>query len=76
MNRRRLWRWTVIAWAVAVVAGGGLTLALQDSAAPPRHRWEENDEPAPVLQLEQREYADCSTREHPTNVACAYVVTP
>ncbi|MGI5457924.1 hypothetical protein ACQEWB_33065 [Streptomyces sp. CA-249302] len=35
LPRRRVWRWAVTVWAVGVVAGGLLTLWLQDSAAPP-----------------------------------------
>ncbi|MEV1063852.1 hypothetical protein [Streptomyces sp. NPDC050263] len=34
-SRRRMWRWAVGAWLAAVVVAGGLTLWLQDSAAPP-----------------------------------------
>ena len=32
--RRRIWRWAVAVWAVAVVGGGLLTLLLQDSTEP------------------------------------------
>jgi hypothetical protein len=32
---RRVWRWAVMVWLVAVVLGGGLTLWLQDSTRPP-----------------------------------------
>ncbi|MFE1313471.1 hypothetical protein [Streptomyces sp. NPDC058755] len=46
--RRRLWRWAVCAWAVAVVAGGGLTLWLQDSVGPQGpYGWENGDGPTP-----------------------------
>ncbi|MFF4041701.1 hypothetical protein [Streptomyces sp. NPDC001816] len=46
--RRRLWRWAVCAWAVAVVAGGGLTLWLQDSVRPQGpYGWESGDGPTP-----------------------------
>lgn len=46
--RRRLWRWVLCAWAVAVVAGGGLTLWLQDSARPQGpYGWENGDGATP-----------------------------
>ncbi|MFI9614616.1 hypothetical protein ACIHCM_23615 [Streptomyces sp. NPDC052023] len=41
-GRRRVWRWAVLVWAVAVAAGGALTVWLQESAEPPGpYRWEE-----------------------------------
>ncbi|MFE0510279.1 hypothetical protein [Streptomyces sp. NPDC058964] len=50
-RRRRLWRWAVVVWAVAVGAGGGLTLWLQGSTQPRGpYGWEEtHDSPAPLL---------------------------
>ncbi|WP_328438612.1 hypothetical protein OHA71_18415 [Streptomyces sp. NBC_00444] len=46
-GRRRLWRWAVTVWAVAVVVGGGLTLWLHDSGEPPEpYGWEETDGPS------------------------------
>jgi hypothetical protein len=67
VSRRRPWRWAVVTWTVAVVAGGGLTLWLQDSAQPPpRARWEESRTPVPVP-------TDliCPTRDA-DHVVCAY----
>ncbi len=48
-GRRRLWRWALAAWAVAVAVAGGLTLWLQDSAEQPGpYGWEEAT-PTPSL---------------------------
>ena len=67
LSRRRVWRRVVIAWAVAVVVGGGLTLWLQDSAAPPAPaRWE-NAPPS-----ERPVHSDCPDDEGPTVVLCAW----
>ncbi|MFE7861328.1 hypothetical protein [Streptomyces sp. NPDC057403] len=67
LSRRRLWRWAVIAWAVAVAAGGLLTLWLRDSAAPPPPaRWENappSERPAP---------SDCPEEEGRTILVCAW----
>ncbi|MEU5532416.1 hypothetical protein [Streptomyces sp. NPDC020362] len=47
-RRRRWWRWVVGAWAVAVAAGGGLTLWLQDSARPREpYVWDNGDAETP-----------------------------
>ncbi|WP_327719338.1 hypothetical protein OG381_31020 [Streptomyces sp. NBC_00490] len=48
-RRSRLWRRAVIAWAVAVVVGAGLTRWLQDSAEPPEPRVWEQSSPEPAL---------------------------
>ncbi|WP_328501666.1 hypothetical protein OG828_17445 [Streptomyces sp. NBC_00457] len=73
-GRRRLWRWAVTVWAVAVVVGGGLTLWLQDSAEPPEpYGWEETASPTPSLP-EDFESLCPSLTSHPDDevILCAY----
>jgi hypothetical protein len=42
LGRRRVWRWAVVVWLVAVAVAGGLTLWLRDAAEPPGpYRWQE-----------------------------------
>jgi hypothetical protein len=48
-RRRRIWRWAVAVWAVAVVAGGLLTLWLRDSAEPPPPVGRQESSPTPSL---------------------------
>lgn len=55
-TRRRGWRWAVGVWVAAAAVGGGLTLWLQDSTAPParqpngRHAPQESA--APLLHMD------------------------
>lgn len=76
MRRRRLWRWAVVVWAVAVTVAGGATLWLQDSRPPGEdgktYRWREF-EPRPTHD------SDCpgpgktpTPRPDGTVVDCAY----
>jgi hypothetical protein len=52
----RLWRRAVVAWAVAVVVGGGLTLWLQD----PGETHDPGAKPAPLLSQDSQDTAsDC-----------------
>lgn len=46
-RRRRMWRWAVVVWVVAVAVGGGLTLWLQDAAEPTAPYSGEREEPSP-----------------------------
>lgn len=53
---RRAWRWAVLVWVVAVAAGGGLTVWLQDAAKPPeRPAWYRTgvNDPAPLLRQDK-----------------------
>ncbi|MEU1403441.1 hypothetical protein ABZ471_13945 [Streptomyces sp. NPDC005728] len=90
--RRRRWRrWAVCAWAVAVAAGGGLTLWLQDSVRPQEpYVWENGDGSTPGLHgstprplHESSADYECPPSPEPTSTqgpsrtvaACAYVTT-
>ncbi|MEV1078830.1 hypothetical protein AB0I98_11345 [Streptomyces sp. NPDC050211] len=72
-GRRRLWRWAVTVWAVAVVVGGGLTLWLQDSAEPPEpYGWEETEDPAPLLRSDVESLCPSATFRPEEDFVCAY----
>ncbi|MGW0941570.1 hypothetical protein ACWD4O_03330 [Streptomyces sp. NPDC002623] len=55
-SRRRMWQWAVGAWLAAVVVAGGLTLWLQDAAAPPAQQPQSGSAPgesaAPLLHMD------------------------
>lgn len=76
-GRRRLWRWAVIVWAVAVVVGGGLTLWLQDSAEPPEppepYGREETALPTPSLPEDIESLCPSVTVRPGEDILCAYV---
>ncbi|MEU7060442.1 hypothetical protein [Streptomyces sp. NPDC046197] len=47
-RRKRVWRWAVAGWVLAVTVGGGLTLWLQDDTHPPEpHVWQNADPGTP-----------------------------
>ncbi|MFE9994144.1 hypothetical protein [Streptomyces avermitilis] len=70
-RRRRLWRWAVGVWALAALAGGGLTLWLQDSTEPPPPTgWE--PAPAPLLSTDVRDHLPCPSASDGQAVACTY----
>ncbi|WP_432155886.1 MULTISPECIES: hypothetical protein [unclassified Streptomyces] len=72
-RRVRSWRWAVALWAVTVVAAGGLTLWLRDSAAPPEPRgWYRDEEPAAPLLRQDGDVPPCPEAGEPTRVVCAY----
>ncbi|WP_244204457.1 hypothetical protein [Streptomyces africanus] len=66
-RRRRVWRWAVIVWVLAVAVAGGLTLWLQDSTQPRGpYVWEQtNPDETPDL-------PPCPTPEDGGAVLCAY----
>jgi hypothetical protein len=63
----RLWRRVLVAWAVAVTLGGGLTLWLQDSGGPHEPNSRQVDKPGgetptPLLSQDGQDTAnDCPT---------------
>ncbi|MET7855328.1 hypothetical protein ABZT48_46050 [Streptomyces avermitilis] len=70
-GRRRVLRWAVGVWAVAVLVAGGLTLWLQDSTEPPPSTgWE--PAPAPLLSADVRDRLPCPSASDGQAVACAY----
>ncbi|MBR8643690.1 hypothetical protein KEF29_40885 [Streptomyces tuirus] len=66
-QRRRVWRWAVIAWALVVAVAGGLTLWAQDSMEPQGPYVWEQTEPDETPDL-----PPCPTPEHGGAVLCAY----
>lgn len=56
-GRRRLWRWAVAVWLVAMAVAGGLTLWWQDSAEPQRYGWEDS---APTPSLGEQGWTACA----------------
>lgn len=73
-ERRRLWRWAVTVWAVAVVVGGGLTLWLQDSGEPPEpYGGEETALPTPSLPEDIESLCPSATVRPGEDILCAYV---
>ena len=79
LPRRRVWRWAVAVWAVAVAVGGLLTLWLQDSTEPrPPARWE-NADPSPSPSAGRYESTECpiptpTPTDEPFYFACAVKV--
>ncbi|WP_037846555.1 hypothetical protein [Streptomyces sp. NRRL S-474] len=67
-QRRRVWRWAVIVWALVVVVAGGLTLWVQDSMEPQGPYVGEQTKPDETPDL-----PPCPTPEEGLDVACAYV---
>lgn len=60
-HRPRWWRWAVIAWAVAVVVGGGLTWWLQDSEEPQKPVGRTEFGPRPSLPEDWKEQCGLAT---------------
>ncbi|MDN0195688.1 hypothetical protein [Streptomyces sp. S.PNR 29] len=80
-RRRRVWRWAVAVWAVAVIVGGGFTLWLQDSVKPPGpYRWEQA-EATSTPSLPEGWETQCPTpsagadEDGPVAIACLIVTT-
>jgi hypothetical protein len=74
-RRRKVWRWAVTVWALAVAVGGGLTLWLQDAAEPDGpYGWEVTQSPEPLP--DGRELASLcpsdGVADDGTLVVCAY----
>ncbi|MFI6851689.1 hypothetical protein [Streptomyces sp. NPDC050416] len=68
-RRRRVWRWAVIVWVLAVAVAGGLTLWLQDSTEPQGPYVWENAKPDKTPDL-----PPCPTPDGAgLPIACAYV---
>ncbi|MDQ0751234.1 hypothetical protein QF034_005465 [Streptomyces africanus] len=68
-RRRRVWRWVVIVWVLAVAVAGGLTLWLRDSTEPQGPYVWENTKPDETPDL-----PPCPTPDRAgLPVACAYV---
>ncbi|MFF4275086.1 hypothetical protein [Streptomyces sp. NPDC001536] len=64
-HRPRWWRWAVIAWAVAVVVGGGLTWWLQDSEEPQKPVGRVELSPQPSLPDDWKEQCGLATPSPP-----------
>ncbi|MEV6508930.1 hypothetical protein [Streptomyces sp. NPDC051642] len=63
----RLWRRALVAWAVAVAVGGGLTLWLQDSGRPHEpYSWQvDKPDVTPTPPLRQDDDSGCPTPTDP-----------
>jgi len=76
VRRRRVWRWALAVWAVTVLVGGGLTLWLQDAAAPQQPAGRENQHsPAPLLSFDEDSRPSCPGAADGAAVLCAYATS-
>ncbi|WP_326785576.1 hypothetical protein OG410_27710 [Streptomyces sp. NBC_00659] len=80
-ERRRVWRWGLVVWAVTVAGAGALTLWLQASAEPaPPTGWytsEQNgrDAPAPLISAQVSD-PPCPEAERGGPVLCVVATRP
>ena len=68
-----MWRWAAGVWAALVMAGGGLTLWLQDANEPdPPAGWEEAPGPRLSADVDQTSCPTRASQAGPVRVLCVY----